>query len=96
MKYFLDTEFIENGPEFPVKFISIGIISEEGEEYYAVSNEFHKNEASEWVKENVIKKLELPEEKRKPNKVIAKEIIKYIGDDPNQYLNQKLNLSNEC
>lgn len=82
MKYFMDEEFIENGPGQPIQFISIGIVSEEGNEYYAVSNEFDETSASEWVVENVITKLDIPPEKRKPNKQIAKEIIKFIGDDP--------------
>ncbi len=82
MKYFIDEEFIENGPQEPIQFISIGIVSEEGDEYYAVSNEFDESSASEWVKENVIKKLDIDPENRKPNAVIAKEVIKFIGNDP--------------
>ena len=48
MKYFLDTEFIEgfHKPLFGKKrhfidLISIGIVCEDGREYYAVSNEFN-------------------------------------------------------
>lgn len=61
MKYFIDTEFIEgfHKPLFGkrrhhIDLISIGIISEDGREYYAVSNEYNFNDASDWVKENVI------------------------------------------
>ncbi len=64
MKYFLDTEFIEGfrKPLFGKKrwgidLISIGIIGEDGSEYYAISTEFNPKYASEWVKKNVLSKL---------------------------------------
>ncbi len=65
MKYFIDTEFIENfnKPLFGknrhfIDLISIGIVCEDGREYYAVSNEFNPKDADDWVKENVIDKIE--------------------------------------
>lgn len=61
MRYFIDTEFIEgfHKPLFGKKrhfidLISIGIVAEDGREYYAISNEYDYNKASDWVKENVI------------------------------------------
>lgn len=52
MKYFLDTEFLEGaqnsffGKTKPtIDLISIGIISEDGREYYAISKEFNLKEA---------------------------------------------------
>jgi hypothetical protein len=57
VKYFLDTEFIEAGPKNPVTLISIGIVSEEGAEFYAVSCEFNPDDASNWVKKNVLPHL---------------------------------------
>ena len=35
MKYFYDTEFIEDGST--IELISIGVVAEDGREYYAVS-----------------------------------------------------------
>lgn len=65
MKYFFDTEFIEgfHKPLFGKKrhfidLISIGIVAEDGREYYAISNEFNRRDADDWVKEHVIDKLE--------------------------------------
>lgn len=65
MKYFLDTEFIEgfHKPLFGkrrhfIDLISIGIYCEDGRSYYAISKEFNPKDASDWVKENVINKLE--------------------------------------
>ena len=64
MKYFLDTEFIEgfHKPIFGkrrhfVDLISIGIVAEDGREYYAISKEFDPKDADEWVRDNVISKL---------------------------------------
>ena len=61
MKYFIDTEFIEgfSKPIFGKKrhfidLISIGIVAEDGREYYAISSEYNYNDADDWVKENVI------------------------------------------
>lgn len=57
MKYFIDTEFIERGHKYPIQLISIGIVAEDGREFYAISNEFDPLTASDWVKENVISRL---------------------------------------
>lgn len=60
MKYFLDTEFIESGPSFPLIPLSIGIVSEEGREFYAVNEDAPLELASDWVKTNVIPHLGEP------------------------------------
>lgn len=57
MKFFLDTEFIESGPRYPVELISIGIIAEDGREFYAISSEYDSSHASPWVRENVLMPL---------------------------------------
>lgn len=61
MKYFIDTEFIEgfHKPLFGknrhfIDLISIGIVCEDGREYYAISNEYKYKKADKWVQENVI------------------------------------------
>lgn len=53
MKYFIDTEFIEKPNT--IQLISIGIVAEDGSEYHAVSSEYNFDDASDWVKENVIR-----------------------------------------
>ena len=55
MRYWYDTEFIEDG--FSIDLISIGIVAEDGREYYAQSNQADFARASEWVQENVIAHL---------------------------------------
>lgn len=55
MKYWYDTEFIEDGKT--IDLISIGIVAEDGREYYAISTAFNPKKASDWVKENVLRHL---------------------------------------
>lgn len=51
MRYYVDTEFIDDGKT--IDLISIGIMAEDGREYYAQSVEFASENASPWVVENV-------------------------------------------
>lgn len=55
MRYFYDTEFIEDGST--IELVSIGIVAEDGREYYAVSTEFDAAKANGWVRDNVLDKL---------------------------------------
>ena len=66
MRYWYDTEFIEDGST--IDLISIGIVAEDGREYYAISTEFDESKASDWVKENVL--LHLPSRTEDAHKVV--------------------------
>ncbi len=110
MKYFLDTEFIEgfkkpiswlptignfNKEYHSIQLISIGIVCEDGREYYAISKEYNYKDASDWVKKNVIVPMyrnslsgdiknrlspeNFPKHVGKPNKQIAEEIKEFVG-----------------
>ena len=52
MRYFLDTEFIENGKT--IDLISIALVSEDNREYYALNYECDYSQASDWVQQNVL------------------------------------------
>jgi 3'-5' exoribonuclease-like protein len=52
MRYFFDTEFLDNGRE--IDLISIGIVAEDGREYYAVSANFDVGRATPWLVEHVL------------------------------------------
>ena len=58
MRYFYDTEFIDNGRT--IELISIGVAAEDGREYYAVSTEFNPERAGSWVRRHVLPKLPSP------------------------------------
>jgi len=55
MKYFIDTEFKEQPNT--IDLISIGIVSGDGREYYAISRGFDLKEVwgDDWIRENVLK-----------------------------------------
>jgi 3' exoribonuclease, RNase T-like len=58
VRYFYDTEFIDDG--YNIELISIGVVAEDGREYYAVSTEFNPERAGKWVRANVLPKLPSP------------------------------------
>ncbi|MGZ4972503.1 MAG: 3'-5' exoribonuclease domain-containing protein [Limisphaerales bacterium] len=52
MRYWYDTEFIEDGRT--IELISIGIVAEDGRELYFESSDVDLFRSSEWVKDNVV------------------------------------------
>jgi 3' exoribonuclease, RNase T-like len=79
MRYFLDTEFIESGPRKPIQLVSIGMVSGDNREYYAISNEFDPSSANQWVKDNVLVHLHgMP----KSLLQISIELIDFLGTKP--------------
>lgn len=97
MRYYYDTEFIEDGKT--IDLISIGIVAEDGREYYAISTEFNAKKASQWVKDNVLihlppknwNDLTSPNQREqsiryyKNRKQIKQEILNFIGDDKPEF-----------
>lgn len=61
MRFFFDTEFIEDGRT--IDLVSIGVVDERGREFYAVSTEFDPGRAGPWVRDNVLDKLPSPADK---------------------------------
>lgn len=59
MRYFLDTEFSERGPEYPIILISIALVAEDGRELYAIHSEISPDDCNDWVKANVLPQLDL-------------------------------------
>lgn len=78
MKYFLDTEFIESGPEAPIYLISLGIVSEDGRKYYAINGDCPFHLADEWVQKNVLDKIDTTE--GIPLKQIRQELLDFIRE----------------
>ncbi|MEH2393877.1 MAG: 3'-5' exoribonuclease [Nostoc sp.] len=80
IRYFLDTEFIESGST--IELISIGIVSSDLREYYAINWECDLSKANDWVKENVLthlpEKPEATDEEWKTERAIAKDIICFV------------------
>lgn len=59
MKYFLDTEFIER--PCTIELVSIGIVSEDGREFYAEDGLVDLSKGDQWFQENVVPHLIGPE-----------------------------------
>jgi len=55
MRYFFDTEFIENGRT--IDLISLGMVAEDGRELYLCNRDCRLEQASDWVKQNVLPHL---------------------------------------
>lgn len=56
MRFWFDTEFIEDGRT--IDLLSIGIVAEDGREFYAENNEADLSRGSGWVQHNVIVHLD--------------------------------------
>ena len=57
MRFFIDCEFIEDGKT--IDLISIGIVADDGREYYAINRDCDFSKASDWVEENVLNPIGL-------------------------------------
>lgn len=57
MRYFIDTEYLWDHAKGRIEPVSIGIVAEDGREFYAVSTAFNKRHANQWVEDNVLAKL---------------------------------------
>jgi hypothetical protein len=79
MRFWFDTEFIEDGKT--IDLVSIGVVAEDGRTYYAETHDYIPGKASQWVKDNVLAHLQ-GGEAVKPRDVIARELVAFMGDDP--------------
>jgi hypothetical protein len=55
MRYFLDTEFYEDGST--IDLISIGVVCSDGRQFYACSQDAQLHRVSDWVRQNVLTQL---------------------------------------
>lgn len=77
MRYWFDTEFIEDGRT--IDLISIGIVAEDGREYYAECEECDLSRAVPWVQENVLPHLTGV---KTPRATIADQIVAFVREAP--------------
>jgi len=78
LNLYYDTEFNANGEV--IQLISIGIVTDDGREFYAESSEFDESTCNDFVKKEVLPKLG-PKESRKTLVEIKKELLDFIGGD---------------
>jgi len=81
MKYFYDTEFYERPNKMDL--ISIGIVAEDGREYYAINKDADLGwiaNRNPWLKDNVIEQLyDDPHESWKPTSQIRRELKEFFS-----------------
>ena len=80
MRFFYDTEFIEDGTT--IDLVSIGVVDEHGGEFYAVSTEFDPGKAGPWVRDHVLDKLPSPADPAWCDRATIKSrLLKYLNRD---------------
>lgn len=79
----MDTEFAENG--VTIKLISIGIVAEDGREYYAVARDgWETGDCSAWVTGNVVEKLPpFDDDAWKTRSTIRSELLDFLKPSEN-------------
>lgn len=101
MKYFMDTEFIEGTQKSfigkrtkpTIDLISIGIISEDGKEYYAVSKDFNLKEAfTRFQWKNEFPNTENSEEFKEKEYWIRDNVLKPIFEE---FIDLEINMLNK-
>jgi hypothetical protein len=79
VRFFYDCEFIENG--ITVELVSIGVVAEDGREFYAVSTEFDPADAIDWVRRNVLDKLPPPADKAwRSRERIRQDLLEFLTE----------------
>jgi hypothetical protein len=58
-RFFIDTEFIERGPDYPITLLSLGMVDETGRTLYLVNADADLSMAGPWVQQHVIPNLKI-------------------------------------
>jgi hypothetical protein len=80
MRLWFDTEFIEDGST--IDLMSIGIVDENGQTFYAELSDCRLERASPWVMQNVIPKLTGLRTHQFTRQECKEEVIKFCGPKP--------------
>lgn len=78
VKIFHDWEFIDDGKT--IDPISVGMVKESGESYFAIFDGYDAEKADDWVRANVLTKLD-PHFPRKSKAEIRSEVFAFVGPD---------------
>jgi len=84
MRYFLDTEFIEDGKG--IDLISIALVSEQGNSFYACNTECNLSKANQWVRDNVLPHLPPASDRAwMSRQQIVEAILQFVGPEPPEF-----------
>ncbi|MBU0500011.1 MAG: 3'-5' exoribonuclease [Gammaproteobacteria bacterium] len=76
MRYWFDTEFHDDGRHLAL--ISIGVVAEDGREYYAVSSDYDPDRATDWLVRNVLPQL--GDVEKKSRQLIRQELQAFFAE----------------
>ena len=83
MRFFYDCEFIEDGTT--IDLVSIGVVGEDGREFYAVSTEFDASRAGAWVRANVLPKLPSPADRAwRSRQSLRADLLEFLTSAPGE------------
>jgi 3' exoribonuclease, RNase T-like len=83
VRFFLDTEFSERGPLHPIQLISIGVVAEDGREFYAHSEEYDPKLCNDWVIANILPMV--AGERRERLGDIKDRLLQFIGPEKPEF-----------
>lgn len=86
MKLFFDLEF--TGLHQGTTLISLGIISEDGRQFYAEATDYDRSQVSPWIEENIISKLDPWIGPYQPGRVFVKGDREGIAEALREWLSQ--------
>lgn len=79
MKYWIDTEYFDDGKT--VELVSLGIVAEDGREFYAVAAEFDRTKADSFLRANVLPLIPEDDPRLLPRAEIRQQLLAFIGAD---------------
>lgn len=77
MRIWFDTEFVDDGRS--IELLSIGLVREDGAEFYAEPIGAARECRTKWLRENVLPHLSGP---AMPRRDIAERIVQFVGTEP--------------
>lgn len=86
MKFFYDTEFLERGAGYPIELVSLGVVAEDGREFFAANSEFVMERATPWLRRHVFPRLP-PRSSRawKSRAAIARALRRFVGNEAPEF-----------
>jgi hypothetical protein len=78
-RFYLDTEFIEAGRKLPIELLSVGLVCEDGREFYAANADANLLNANPWVMDNVVPHLGRRDQHMGFDS-IRRSILEFVGD----------------
>lgn len=79
-RFFFDCEFLEAGGESPIHLLSLGLVAEDGRELYLVNRDCPVREANEWVRANVLPKIDFRQAVSRSE--CRARLLAFVGADP--------------